>query len=123
MFKGPLESQHKNLRRIRLNLARMTNTKENLTDVFNRLWSMSSPSVRSQKPPPKKRRKFTFDYVDDMIFQSFIVTEWYSRASCGVFNSDSQKIEFCIRVVSSLQPLKLYHCCCLLLIWRTITST
>ena len=72
-IEGPLEGKHKQLRRIRLNLSRMTNTKDSLTDTFNRLWSLATPSVRCQGPNKKKRRReISLDSPDDMIFHSFV---------------------------------------------------
>ena len=68
-----MEGKHKQLRRIRLNLSRMTNTKDSLTDTFNRLWSLATPSVRSQRPKKKRRRReISLESADDMIFHSFV---------------------------------------------------
>ena len=71
---APLEGKHKFLRRFRLRLARMTSLKDNLFDVFSRLWMQSVPLIRALKP--KKSAKFheiMFRYDDDKIFESFLL--------------------------------------------------
>ena len=55
LSEAPLESTHKVLRKVRLNLSRMTCLSDNLDDTFGRLWMHASPQIRSQKPPQKHR--------------------------------------------------------------------
>ena len=73
LSEGPLESCHKVLRRVRLNLSRMTCLGDNLDDTYGRLWMHASPQVRSQRP--KKREKNhtnTIENVDDELFKLFV---------------------------------------------------
>ena len=68
---------HKIIRKFRLHLARMTNTKDNLTDCVTRLFLNSSPSMRSQRPKPGKKRgsEIEFKYLDDRMVEALLINE------------------------------------------------
>ena len=73
LSESPLESSHKVLRRVRINLTRMTGLGPNLQDTFGRLWMHSSPQIRHQKPPKKIYVKKKSDNdLDDELFKYFI---------------------------------------------------
>ena len=54
---GCLESFHKLFKRFRDRLSRKTNVKDNLRDVFSRLYLHSSPFIRSKRPKREKNLK------------------------------------------------------------------
>ena len=63
------------LRKYRMNLARKTNTFDNLTDCITRLYMNSHPMVRSLKPkkrnsPPSTKPKFL--YKDHEMIELFL---------------------------------------------------
>ena len=58
-----------------MNLARKTNTIDNLTDCFTRLYMNSHPMVRSQKPKKRKSppsTKTTFQSKDHEMIELFL---------------------------------------------------
>ena len=80
LSEGPLESCHKILRRVRLNLSRMTNLGDNLDDTYGRLWMHASPQIRHQKP--KKRTKAlrnNAEYSDDEFINLFVQKDDYEQ--------------------------------------------
>jgi hypothetical protein len=75
LSEGPLEGQHKHLRRISINLARNTSLHDNLTDTFTKIWIGSDPMIRAQRPEKTTARvpQITFNYTDDILVKSFFV--------------------------------------------------
>ena len=71
---GPLEGSHKYIRKFRENLSRKMGDNENITDVFNRIYMMASPLVRSLTPKciQNSISEITLNYNDDKIIESFI---------------------------------------------------
>ena len=53
----------------------MTNAKDNLTDCVNRLFLKSSPTIRSQRPKPGKKRgsEIEFKYIDDRMVEALLI--------------------------------------------------
>merc|ERR1712051_330606 len=71
-FSGPLESCHKDLRKYREHLARLTGIDDNLGDIAARLYCRSSPILRSLKPKKKlRRRQNKPNSEDDDVVENF----------------------------------------------------
>jgi hypothetical protein len=75
-FSGPLESCHKDLRKYREHLARLTGIDDNLRDIAGRLYCRSSPILRSLKPKKKRRtRQNKPKSEDDKMVEDFLIIE------------------------------------------------
>ena len=75
-FSGPLESCHKDLRKYREHLARLTGIDDNLKDIAARLYCRSSPILRSLKPIKKRRpRQNKPKSEDDKMVEDFLIIE------------------------------------------------
>ena len=68
-----LEGLHKFVRIFRLRLARFSNTRDNLKDVFKRLWMKNTALIRKQHPKRVKRGKNKPKNADDKIVEDFII--------------------------------------------------
>ena len=68
---GRLESFHKLMKRFRDRLSRKTNLKDNLHDIFSRLYLHSSPFIRSKRPKREKNLKVNIFEESHTILQLF----------------------------------------------------
>jgi hypothetical protein len=74
LSEGPLEAQHKNLRRISAQNARTTSVKDNLVDTFNKMWYRSDYVIRSHRPQVCERvSEISFNFEDDILVKRFFV--------------------------------------------------
>ena len=73
LSEGPLEAQHKLIRKFRTRLARLTNESDNLHDVYNRLYMQSCPITRKFNPTKKIRKSQESEKTaDDEIIDMYL---------------------------------------------------